>query len=319
MSRVLIVPLGLVFAPNWQASINAFATLGVWKMSVLLNWPKANGIINQYRAGGIDSAQFRQQISTLFPQINQHSKKKFWQAWNQCCGFDEKSLAVLTELQELETAGAQIYLMGRTNRAHVNFIQKKVNGNLPGTLFLSYQQKTIGPELTQKLMTHIQKEHPELEAKEILHLCVVPKTKPFPNLWLGFGWLRWVFAPFAMLSYQAEQRAFSAIQAQGPKLGFQLLQQPQTQTLQAFLKTWRLSTFHSAVSSVSDKQKSDCDGCSAKSGCEQSDAVDIEDLFERNAYCPHKDEQEKLALSAQPIDDPGLAKRKKKAGAHPKT
>lgn len=231
MSKVLIVPLGLLTQPKWQDSVNAFKALGVGKLSLLWNWPRVNRAIKQYKIGATNNELFLQNLQTIFPQLNNIEERNFWHAWNQSCGFTEKTQEDLDALCEMKRRDVQIYIISRSNPAHIAFIKKQYGKALPGDLFLSYEQGTIDASLTDALMQEINKKHPDVQPENIVHLRSEPGEKPYPNLWSKLGWLRWLLAPFQMLQYAVKQRAFRTIEQQEVSLGFTGCNWPADNTL----------------------------------------------------------------------------------------
>ncbi len=233
MKKILIAPLGLLTQPKWQDSINAFRALRIGTLSLLWHWPGVNRAINQYKIGVSSGEQFFQDLQTLFPQLSHVRESDFWNAWNQSCGFTAQTQADLDMLHDMQEQGVSIYIICRSNPAHIAYIKQQYVKTLPGALFLSYEQGTIGGDLTKALMQKINLEHPGMLVDDIVHLRAEPRDKPYPNLWNNFGWLRWVLAPFQMLQYSGQQRAYRAIQQQEALFGFSGLDWPTDNTLVA--------------------------------------------------------------------------------------
>jgi len=240
-TKVFIAPLGLFARPSWQDSIKAFSDLGVGKVSLLWNWPKISNVINNYKKGNFKTKVFINQLKDIFPGLKGTPDKFIINAWDKSCGYSEATTVNFDTLQALEAKGDQGDSVGRTNHLHMRYIKRQYGNRRPGEMFLSYDQKKLGANLTASLVEQIKEKYPDIQQAEIVHLRSAPSAKPYTNLWYGFGWVRWFLASFQMLAYKAQKGAFETIEKQKETLGFSTLDWSVDKTLAEVLQPEQLA------------------------------------------------------------------------------
>lgn len=205
MPHIVILPLSLYVDTKLQRSIDAFAKMGVRKVSMLWNWFQLNPIFNHYRKGTFDTVGFRKRIGHLYPQVIQDSKA-FDSAWNAMCQVTEVTQAAFDEIRQFDEEEVKVYFFSSTNPLHIEHINKA--GGIPGNHFWSYEHHQLGMGLIKKLLSDIRKENHNLNAKQISFFYQQPGPKPYEK----WGFLGWVIAPFARWEHLQKVNYVTALQ-----------------------------------------------------------------------------------------------------------
>lgn len=265
MPKIVVLPLGLYVNTQQQRSVDAFAKLGISKLSLLWNWlplpsflrrfQKVNltQTFDKYRRGDMTTKQFRTTadhfISNLKPQA-------FDAAWNAQSVVTDYTRAAFADIEKLEAQGVIVYVFSGTNPLNVSAIEKQYGKKMPGIHFFSYKHNVLGDELTKALCKEIKAKHPEAKPSDIAWFYSHPGAGPFPGVW---NFMRWILAPFKMWFYQKAQNEVAALQnlSQQNKM-FTLFEQSKVNTkepgifntLKDFLKGEILLTASTQVSNV---------------------------------------------------------------------
>lgn len=294
MSTFILLPSGFIAPSNFLASVNAFARLGVWRVHALMQWPKITRTINQYKVGAIDSVQFKDNICQLFPKLKSVSDEAFWQAWNKSCDFNSLSKERLDGFIQRDTKDVSVFVIGRTNPAHMDFIRQQYGKSLPGHWVLSYDEGILGPQLTEIALEQINKVDPDAA---VFHVANKPPTFTFPYKGSSF-YIRGalftaltalaIFSPVVLLAKLALLGIMATSFTMSVTAGFKWLEQKekdkayaaivqQSKTKGFGLVDWSTNNLKDVVLQVKlgilAKSRSDvCDKC------ELVGPVDIEDL-----------------------------------------
>ncbi len=256
MPKIVVLPLGLYVNTQQQRSVDAFAKLGISKLSLLWNWlplpsflrrfQKVNltETFDKYRRGELTTKQFRTTANYFASPLK---PKDFDNAWNAQCVVTDYSRAAFEDIEKLQAQGAIVYVFSGTNPLNVNHIEKQYGKKIPGTHFFSYQHGVLGQQLIQALCEDIKTKHPESKPQDIAWFYSHPGPGPLP----GWGFMRWILAPFKMWFYQKAHHEVATLQhlGQGNKR-FTLFEQFKANTkepgifkaLKDFMKSATLST-----------------------------------------------------------------------------
>jgi hypothetical protein len=218
MPKILIVPMSLCVDTHLQRSINAFADLGVSKFFMLRKWLTLNTLFDSYKNGALSNADFIKEISTSYPSVD-FSEGRFESAWNAQVLVSDACKARFRELEDLEKAGIEIYMLSTTNPLHHLAIETQYGKPLPGTPYFSYQQQHSGHALLKHLLKMLKAKYPVLKKEEVSLLYSQPKAAAFAN-WGLLGWLR---APFQRWENKQATNYVAGLNRLGSEHGFNLL------------------------------------------------------------------------------------------------
>ncbi|MBN9289365.1 MAG: hypothetical protein BGO43_12215 [Gammaproteobacteria bacterium 39-13] len=234
MSKVIVVPLSVYIKNNEQNSIEAFAKLGVSKLSMLWHWLPLPSflrrfqqvnlprLMDQYRRGEVDSLAFAKAMQPVYPSLR-ISMLKFEKAWNAHTEVTSFSKKAFDEIASLQKQGHKVYLFSGTNPMDIRCIQKAYGKPIPGSHFFSYKEKKLGKELVDGLLDKIYKENPKIKPQDIAWFYAPAGVGPYPQ----WGWLAWFLAPFKKWFHSGAQKYVAGLQKQSQaKRGFTLVASP---------------------------------------------------------------------------------------------
>lgn len=210
MTKVVIIPLGLVVDTNMQRTITEFNKLGVSKASILWHWlPLPNWLekltgrsasldvyIDSYKNGNITTEQFRKQMRLIFPQLGT-SDEAFDKAWNAMCVVTDVTRQAFEDADKLVASGITVYFLSSTNPLHTDHIRQTYGKVLPGNHYYSYEKRRLGNALQGELLKEIKEKNPDIKDTDIILYFKSPGPQPYPNL----GAFSWIYAPFKMLAW----------------------------------------------------------------------------------------------------------------------
>jgi len=249
MSKVIVVPLSVYIKNNEQNSIEAFAKLGVSKLSMLWHWLPLPSflrrfqqvnlprLMDQYRRGELDSLAFAKAMQPVYPSLR-ISMLKFEKAWNAHTEVTSFTKKAFDEIASLQKQGHKVYLFSGTNPMDIRCIQKAYGKPIPGSHFFSYKENKLGKELVNGLLDKIYKENPKIKPQDIAWFYAPAGVGPYP----GWGWLAWLLAPFKKWFHFGAQKYVADLQKQSQaKRGFTLVASPREGTpgiIKQLTKLW---------------------------------------------------------------------------------
>lgn len=217
MSKIIIIPLGIYLNTNAQTTIDAFAKLGISKLSMLWHWPKLDKIFDSYRRGTLSTVEFEQQIGKLFPKAVENTEL-FEEYWNKCCELNKNTRNLFQEIEELK--GYKAYVFTGTNPLHAAHIEKQYGKPIPGIKFFSYEKKKLERDLRQALIMEIYQNEPNITSQDISYFYQPAKLpvsyySGLPN-WLN-RILAWCRAPFKMWYYTKAERYVQSLEQEAKR------------------------------------------------------------------------------------------------------
>lgn len=230
-SKVIVLPLSIYVNNNEQKTINAFAKLGVSKLSLLWHWlplPRIlsqfrqvylPGLLDSYRRGELDSLAFAKATRPVYPSLK-IPLLKFEKAWNARMEITSFSRKAFEEIASLQKQGHKVYVLSGTNPMDIRCIEKAYGKRIPGIHFFSYREKKLGKDLVNGLIEKIYEENLGIKPRDIAWFYASPGEAPYSR----WGWFAWLLAPFKKWFHSGAQKYVAELQKQSQgKRGFTLI------------------------------------------------------------------------------------------------
>ncbi len=223
--KFILLSLDTYVNTNQNFAIDAFAKLGISKLSLLYHWidlpgywgkklnafrngPSLLTLIDEFNQGLLSPTVFKNYLKNKFPILNSKSDKEIDAAWNAMCQVTDFTREAFDEATKLHSEENDTFVVfhSNTNLLQRNNIEKQYNNKIPGEPLFSFDYKTTGIDLLKNYVENLKSK--KILPEDILVVYSPPPAMPYPKL----GLLSWVFDPLGSWTAYQEQSFVTQLQ-----------------------------------------------------------------------------------------------------------